>query len=260
MKIEPYNANVCLMIDLIKKKIHYISTVYARAYSLLAGSPPKLFPWHYQWHATRELDRDLSSILSEMEGAVLDFGCGQQPYRSFFKANISYTGADIVASSDEIVSIAPDAPLPFSDESFDAIVCTQVLEHVAAPETRIAELSRVLKPGGVMCLSVPFIFHVHGKPHDYRRLSEYGARELVKGFNVEKVYRQGGVGSSLAVLSLGWIDHQAEMHAVTYLLKILLTPLWIPFCFIINCMGMLFDYMDTTEAFYSNVLMVVRKK
>ena len=45
--------------------------------------------------------------------------------------------------------------LPFKDESFDSVICSEVLEHVDSPEDSIKELIRVLKPGGVLALSVP---------------------------------------------------------------------------------------------------------
>jgi SAM-dependent methyltransferase len=69
---------------------------------------------------------------------------------------------------------------------FDAVFCTEVLEHVSNPFQAIFEISRILKPGGHLFASSPFGFRIHGPLPDNWRISEHGWRELLKTFeNIE---------------------------------------------------------------------------
>jgi SAM-dependent methyltransferase len=65
---------------------------------------------------------------------------------------------------------------------FDAVFCTEVLEHVSNPFEAIIEISRILKPGGYLFASSPFGFRIHGPLPDNWRISEHGWRELLKNF------------------------------------------------------------------------------
>lgn len=73
------------------------------------------------------------------------------------------------------------------DEILDIIVCTEVLEHVLDPFSAIKEVYRLLKPGGVLLLTVPFNFRIHGPLPDCWRFSEHGLRELLKIFSTVKI-------------------------------------------------------------------------
>ena len=63
--------------------------------------------------------------------------------------------------------------IPFPDGHFDALLCTEVLEHAVAPEALIAEMHRVLRPGGSLVLTVPFAARVHHIPYDFHRFTRY---------------------------------------------------------------------------------------
>lgn len=67
---------------------------------------------------------------------------------------------------------------------FDIIVCTEVLEHVLQPFSAMAELYRILRPGGILFLSTPFNFRIHGPLPDCWRFTEHGLRALLKEFIV----------------------------------------------------------------------------
>lgn len=89
-------------------------------------------------------------------GRVLDIGCGDMFLRSQLPG-LKYTGVDLDTSK------APEAvkhdlavtPYPFEDASFDVVICSEVLEHLWSPEKTIAEIRRVLKPGGAAVITVP---------------------------------------------------------------------------------------------------------
>ncbi|MEH2352518.1 methyltransferase domain-containing protein [Nostoc sp.] len=82
------------------------------------------------------------------------------------------------------------------NDSFDYIVCTEVLEHTLQPFNAVAEIWRILKPGGIIFLSVPFNLRIHGPLPDCWRFTEHGLRVLLKDFsilelnNIETLERQ----------------------------------------------------------------------
>jgi SAM-dependent methyltransferase len=87
----------------------------------------------------------------------------------------SYVGLDIAPHSN--VDVAGDAQkLPFTDNSFDTVLCNEVLEHVAEPSRLMSEVARVLRPGGFLLLTTPQTWGLHHEPHDYYRFTHYGLR------------------------------------------------------------------------------------
>ncbi len=106
--------------------------------------------------------------------------------------------------------------LPLPDASEEAIICLSVLEHVENPFKAAAELHRVLKPGGMCLISVPFLFYYHaekGYYGDYWRFTEDSLRLLFKPFSkfeicpvrlpVETLIRLTPLGRSEAFLAAG---------------------------------------------------------
>ncbi len=92
----------------------------------------------------------------------------------------------------DIVADACDLREVFETQRFDAVFLIEVLEHVSEPQRALAELRRVLKPGGKLILSVPYIFEMHDVPHDYWRFTEYGLRLLLQDFDDVVIVRRNG--------------------------------------------------------------------
>jgi SAM-dependent methyltransferase len=142
------------------------------------------------YFARRGLLDGFAEFFPFLEGEVLDVGCGRKPYREFIKAS-RYVGVDIDNPSTRAlaaVDIYYDGrTLPFANASFDAVLCSQVLEHVFAPDEFLREIHRVLRPGGVLLLATPFTWDEHEQPHDFARYSSFGLRALIErsGFIVE---------------------------------------------------------------------------
>jgi SAM-dependent methyltransferase len=110
----------------------------------------------------------LRSVLPATSGPVLDYGCGDSPYRSLF-AGRPYARADVPGEKDLDFTIAPDETIAAPDGAFGTIVSTQVLEHVYLFREYLDEAHRVLAPGGTLLLSTHGTFEEHGHPHDHRR-------------------------------------------------------------------------------------------
>lgn len=121
---------------------------------------------------------------------VLDAGAGEAPYRELF-AHCDYKTSDWSnsvhenAQAADIVASLESLPLP--DGSFDAVLNTQVLEHVADPFAVVAELARVLTPGGRLFLTVPLVNELHEEPYDFFRYTPYGLRTLFERAGLEAV-------------------------------------------------------------------------
>lgn len=122
------------------------------------------------------------------DGRILDYGCADTPYRRFFPPSTEYVAADLPGNPVASVEIAPDGTVPVESESFDAVISTQVLEHVEDPAVYLEECARVLKPGRRMLLSTHGIMVYHPDPVDYWRWTGEGLQRAVTsaGFEVER--------------------------------------------------------------------------
>jgi SAM-dependent methyltransferase len=119
---------------------------------------------------------------SVAQGArVLDAGAGDAPYRGHF-SHAAYESADFeqvpgkrYTASDYVCDLAE---IPVDDDRYDAVICSQVLEHLPEPAAVLSELHRVLKPGGRIWASTPLFFEEHDTPYDFFRYTQYGLRHL----------------------------------------------------------------------------------
>jgi len=143
---------------------------------------------------------------------VLDLGCRSGALTRHFLEGNSVVGLDVDANALEkaaVLGIEPvqadvEEPLPFDDGSFDAVVAGELLEHLQFPDALVAEIRRVLRPGGVLAGSVPNAFRVQsrlrflrGKPPEddpthLRMFSPAALRELLARFERVELTFVGG--------------------------------------------------------------------
>jgi SAM-dependent methyltransferase len=135
----------------------------------------------------RTVIADIQPWLAKRSGALLDVGCGDQPYRRFVPSRCRYRGLDWnSARSAFSMSEQPDVTyfdggrFPFPDGEFDSLMHTEVLEHVLEPGEFLNECRRVLKPDGEMLFTVPFQARYHFIPHDYWRFTPSGLTVLLE--------------------------------------------------------------------------------
>lgn len=131
--------------------------------------------------ATDLLDGDL----------MLDAGSGDQRYKKFFP-KVKYESADICKLERDYgdVSYVCDLKsIPVEDERFDAIICTQVLEHVNEPLEVLKEFHRVLKTNGNLYLTAPLYYPEHEIPYDFFRYTQFGHQYIFDkcGFTINKI-------------------------------------------------------------------------
>jgi len=142
---------------------------------------------------------DLTTILTQVSGTIVDVGCGAQPYRPLLASTVHYIGIDSVESKSAFGYETPDTRYydgftwPLDDASVDTVLATETLEHVPEPRQFLGEALRVLKPGGSLVLTVPFAARWHFIPHDYWRFTPAGFGRLLEEahFTGTRVYARG---------------------------------------------------------------------
>ena len=140
---------------------------------------------------------------------TLDIGAQNGPYAALFPHRV---GLDIAPGRG--VQVIGDAQaLGIGSASVDAVLCTEVLEHLPEPQRAVDEMFRVLRPGGALVLTTRFLFPIHDAPHDYFRYTKYGLRHLLRRFEIVELQEETDAVGSLAVLTqrlgmqaetLGW--------------------------------------------------------
>ncbi|MDF1526205.1 MAG: methyltransferase domain-containing protein [bacterium] len=178
---------------------------YAWYYSLrsaLKGSPTRTRFQSNRW---------LRIHCRDIAGDVLSIGAGHDSdrqggvYRDYFPDAASYTTSEV---SDEFGSdlVLDVRSMPqIEDATYDCVYCSGVLEHVDDYRSGLAEMTRILKPGGIFLLGLPFRQAPHLAPHDYWRFTEYGIRYLL--------------GDSFDILDLTAVDVDRSGMPATYWVK-----------------------------------------
>jgi SAM-dependent methyltransferase len=134
--------------------------------------------WLRSSHRVR-LTRDLTPIIGELKGVVLDVGGGREaPLDAAWPAAVARYRVDAFPHIEPHL-VGDAMSLPVRSSSVDGVVMCEVLEHLPRPASALAEARRVLRPGGLLCGSVPFLFGIHGDPQDYWRYTDSTLRILI---------------------------------------------------------------------------------
>ena len=150
-----------------------------------------------RWYVTRFVE-DVAQSLPE-NAAILDAGAGECAYKKFF-SHCNYKAIDLAVGENRwnysnLDYVGPLHEIPIEDGTFDAVLCTQVLEHLEWPRESVKEMYRVLKPGGKLYMTAPMSHPEHQTPYDFFRYTSYGLGSICKlaGFQEIKITSFGGL-------------------------------------------------------------------
>jgi SAM-dependent methyltransferase len=137
------------------------------------------------------VEADVRKWCTDDYRSVLVIGAGHDPYRERFKSAERYVALDVVAFPGVTNVVADGMALPFGQDVFDCVLAVEVLEHVSDPPRVVRDAYRVLRPGGVLLLSVPFTYHQHADPFDYWRPTKSALELMLSSFSECSVMAQG---------------------------------------------------------------------
>lgn len=179
--------------------MHALKAIYRRQMFFPGWLGIFINPFYF---ARADLHDAMTEFAPNLSGRLLDVGCGSKPYRSLFTVD-ACIGLDIDSEAARSRGIADHFydgnAFPFVDGSFDSVLCNQVLEHVFNPDEFLAEIARVLKPGGKLLLTVPFVWDEHEQPYDYARYSSFGLRSLMEKQGL-RVIQHKKLGADASIL------------------------------------------------------------
>ncbi len=169
---------------------------------------------------------------------VLDVGAGSCPYRDLF-AHCEYRAQDFSGLQPvqlrhggygRIDYVCDATAIPVEDRSFDAVLCTEMLEHVPDPLAVARELSRILKPGGRLLLTAPLGSGIHQEPHHYYGgYTPYWYRHFLAQLDFERIDIEANGGSLkfFGQESLRFLSLSRPFKAMGFMPSLLWLPIWL---------------------------------
>jgi SAM-dependent methyltransferase len=179
------------------------------------------------WLDVRHLQDAVARLAPFAKGVMFDVGVGERPYADLFAPHVTrYFGLeyppvvfgnlnpelwDYIEVVHGIIDVFGDGQqLPLASDSVDTVLSLEVLEHLPDPRSCVSEMARVLRPGGRLLLTVPFLQPLHQLPHDFRRYTPRGLSELLEanGLEVEILEPRGNVASAAGAVVSQWLLRQ----------------------------------------------------
>jgi SAM-dependent methyltransferase len=220
---------------------------------------------HHNVWALRRYVRRVSKMVGENK-SIVDIGAGECQYRPFF-SHAKYVSTDWCGTTDHhqysagIDFICSADNLPFDNATFDYVLCTQVLEHVTKPIDSFREISRILKPDGLLFLTVPQTWEEHEQPYDFYRYTQFALKDLAKEHDLEivEIKPQGGrflvigyfLSWSIPFVLKGWFGKPGFLIGVT---------LFYPLNFLIALFFFLIDPLDRKRELTLNYDCIFKRK
>ena len=197
-------------------------------------------PTQFDYLHVKRLVEDLAAAIAGLGDVrdVLDVYCGTRPYEDLFPAGAKVVGLDVdrPGYGYGVADVLTNEFLPFADESFDALMCTQAFHYIMEPEPAIAEIRRVLRPGGAVLITVPVVWE-YDRENPEHHYTEPLLRRLFEGWDELRVVESGGWGVSWAAVTATLLQHLEESAAARRALRPLARPLFAAAYLAVNGVG-----------------------
>jgi SAM-dependent methyltransferase len=185
--------------------------------------------------ARKSILKSLKSNITNFSGTLLDVGGGYMPYKSLLLQSPSQIKKYIALDLDDNIYAKPDLTwdgqkIPLPDSSIDCAIATEVFEHCSEPETVIKEILRVLKPGGLLFFTVPFLWPLHTVPYDEYRYTPFSLERHLKsaGFDTIQIQALGGWDASLAQMLGLWGRRRFRSSIIHKIIRLLISIIILP--------------------------------
>jgi SAM-dependent methyltransferase len=223
-------------------------------------------PTQFDYLHMRRLVDDLVAALARV-GAdakdVLDVYCGARPYDDLLPPGAAVTGLDVPGNPYGLADVVTDEFLPFPDESFDLVMCIEAFHYVNDPAHGVAELGRVLRPGGHALVAVPLVWEYDRTILEHRYTGPELA-SLFAGWDEVTVVENGGRAVSWATLTgslAGMIQWNLPDRR---LLRLGVRPAFTAFYLLVNAAGFLLDlaerrFVRSSATLPMNLLLTARR-
>ena len=203
----------------------------------ISNTPPAGFAGKLKFYGRMLLDLQLLTIYKDLKkrlplftGKVLDVGCGQSPYKFLLNKNKTrYFGIDVV-ESDQFGYDNPDVisfdgkNIPFGNDEFDAVICTEVLEHVFHFQKLVDEMYRVSKANATLVITVPWSARNHYIQWDFFRYTPSTLAKMFSAFKEVSIKPRGtDIVSMCAKFIVLFFRNVIPAKAISYLFL----PIWI---------------------------------
>lgn len=198
----------------------------------------------------RRFVRDLEAALAQVPRPlrdVLDVYCGTRPYEDLLPAGARCVGLDIVGNPYGLADVVSNEFLPFEDASFDLVMCIEGFHYVEDPTRGLAEIGRVLRPGGTALLSLPFVWEYDRTILEHRYTGPE-LEALLKAWDEVSVVENGGRAVAWTTLT-GTLLERARLripkrHGVATIAAV---PFAVAYA-ALNGMGSLLDMLEERYA------------
>lgn len=195
----------------------------------------------------------------------MDFGCGSKPYRNIFPVE-EYIGVDFYNEGhphdNEHIDVFYDGKkLPFPDADFDSVLSSEVFEHIFNLPDIIREIHRVMKPGGKLLITCPFVWNEHEVPHDYARYTKFALYDMMEksGFRVLEFEKSGNfITTTFQIWILYWYTILGKAAKKNILARWFLKYFLV---FPLNVCGLVTNFiLPVNKTLYLNNVLLAEKK
>lgn len=207
-------------------------------------------------HSRKNLYRFMTSAIKEYcnrDQKIVNIGAGGEIKKILSCYNLNFKEIDIDEKrKPDFVCSVENMPI-FKNNSIDIFFCIEVMEHVKNPFNAIKEISRVLKPNGIIIGSTPFIFPIHDEPYDFYRYTKYGLRNLFENFDQIKLVERNSYIESAYVILLRLLNIGNKKQR-------LISVLLCPFYFLLLPFVILTSFLVTNKQSTTGYFFIFKKR